>query len=329
MSEEPVAAVEDSGEVAALPGFVSAERPTVRDEMRAIRGADKSVADQLGVGRSEDSVAAEPAASVLDTIENDPELRTMFERIRADEEHHQADFVAGQAAREELAYSWQAEAVDGAYEALAVGDPDTVAAAVADLIDSHGAGSPVVHEFISEWQDADPGAALDWWGRVDAEARWLQAAITDQRIRENNAEIARLRREQQDAIVSEFGKFLQGRPEAASEETARRMWELAVSRGINVMDPNVPGSLSERLTVLHEAVQQSDPDVPGSAGWVAREKERMLNSATGSRALRNAKAIETFNADNAHRGMWLTRAATSMCRRSLTMPPWQRTFNLA
>lgn len=201
-----------------------------------------------------------------------------------------------------MAHSWQAEAVDGAYEALAEGDPDTVAGAVADLIDSHGAASPVVHEFISEWQDSDPGAALDWWGRVDAEARQLQAAITDQRIRENNAEIARLQQEQQAAIVAEFSKFLEGRPEARSVETAQQIYDLAVSRGINAMAG--PGSLSDRLTVLHEATVQSDPDVPGSAAWAAAEKERMLNSATGSRQLRNAKAIETFNANNAHRGMW-------------------------
>lgn len=305
MSEEPVAAVEDSGEVAASPEFESAERPTVSDEMRAIRGADKSVAEQLGVGRSEDSVAAEPAASVLATIENDSELRTMFESIRADEERHQAEFVAGQDAREELAFTRQAEVLDGAYEALADGHPDWIAASVGELIGLHGADSPEVRDYIGEWQTYDPESAGTWWSRVDAEARQLQAALAQRQIEQNNAEIARLRSEQEAAIVAEFSKFLEGRPEARSDETARRMYELAVSRGINVMDPNAPGSLSDRLAVLHEAVQQSDPAVPGSAAWEAREHERMLNArGSGLVVGSGTDAIEKFNKKYEAQGYW-------------------------
>ena len=73
------------------------------------------------------------------------------------------------------------------------------------------------------------------------------------------------------------------------------------------MDPDAPGQLRERLTTLHELVQQGDSQVVGSAAWEAQQQANVLNAGSGLMR-RNARAIAEFNERAAARGMWMDAA---------------------
>jgi hypothetical protein len=202
------------------------------------------------------------------------------------------ELQAGAEARQELAEIHKDNALEGAYSALYSGDENEIANAVFDLVASHGPDDPTVTQFMAEWGDDDPEAVFRLQQNIAQQSRNLQATAAAQRISANEAEIARLQEQAQVALGKQFEAFLKDRPEAASEETALRMAEMARVAGINPFSD--PANLDTSLRVLHEMTVQD-----AAAERRAGEHEGLLNALP---LLKTPADIRRFNETWGHRG---------------------------